>query len=42
MKILNHFFTKCNFIETPFNYSDHSVSRDSKYHDINDFNKNKN
>ena len=39
---LKPFFTKCNFIETLFNYSDHSVSRDSKYHDINDFNKNKN
>ena len=39
MKILNHFFTKCNSIETPFNDSDHLVSIDSKYHDINDFNK---
>ena len=31
---LNSFFT-----ETPFNNSDHLVSIDSKYHDINDFNK---
>ena len=29
------FFTKCNSIETPFNDSDHPISLDSKYHDIN-------
>ena len=39
MKILNHFFTKFNSIETPFNDSDHPVSIDSKSHDTNDFNK---
>ena len=33
------FFTKCNYIETPFNDSGHPVSIYSKYHDINDFNK---
>ena len=32
-------FTKCNYIETPFNDSGHPVSIYSKYHDINDFNK---
>ena len=36
---LKSFFTKCNSIETPFNDSDHPVSIDSKYHDINDFSK---
>ena len=33
------FFRKCNSLETPFNDSDHPVSIESKYHDINDFNK---
>ena len=33
------FFTKSNSIKTPFNDSDHPVSIDSKYRDINDFNK---
>ena len=36
---LKSFFTKCNSIETPFDDFDHPVSIDSKYHDINDFNK---
>ena len=36
---LKSFFTKCNSIETPFNDSDHLVSIDSKYHDINNFKK---
>ena len=39
MKILNHFFTNCNSIETPFNGFHHPVSIDSKYHDVSDFNK---
>ena len=37
-QILN-FFTEFNSIETPFNDSDHPVSIDSKYNDINDFSK---
>ena len=36
---LNSFFTNCNSIEILFNDSDHPVFTDSKYHDINDFNK---
>ena len=36
---LKSFFTKCSSIEAPFNNSDHPVSIDSKYHNINDFNK---
>ena len=36
---LNSFFTECNSIETPFNDFKHSVSINSKYYDINDFNK---
>ena len=36
---LKSIFTKCNSIETLFNDSDHPISIDSKYHDINDFNK---
>ena len=36
---LKSFFTKCNSIETLFNDSDHPVYVDSKYHDINNFNK---
>ena len=30
---------KCNSIESLFNDSDHSISIDSKYHDMNNFNK---
>ena len=36
---LKSFFTKRNSIETPFNDSDHPASIDSRYHDINNFNK---
>ena len=36
---LKSFFTKCNSLETPFNDSDHPFSMNSKYHNINDFNK---
>ena len=36
---LKSFFTKCNSIETLFNDSDHPVAIDSKYQDINNFNK---
>ena len=36
---LNSCFTECSSIETPFNGSDHPVSIDSKYYDVNDFNK---
>ena len=36
---LKLFFTKCNSIETSFDDSVHPVSIDSKYHEINDFNK---
>ena len=32
-------FTKCNSIETPFNYPDRPVSIDFKYQGINDFSK---
>ena len=42
---LNSIFTECNLIETSFNDSNHPVSIDSKYYDINDFgklNRNKN
>ena len=35
----NCFFTECISIETPFKDSDHPLSIDSKYFDINDFNK---
>ena len=35
----NSCFTECSSIETPFNGSDHPVSIDSKYYDVNDFNK---
>ena len=36
---LKSFVTKSTSIKTPFNDSDHLVSIDPKYHDINDFNK---
>ena len=36
---LNSFLTECNSIESHFNDSDHPVSIDSEYYDINDFNK---
>ena len=36
---LKSLFTECNSIQTPFKDSDHLVTIDSKYHDINDFNK---
>ena len=36
---LNSFLTESNYIETPFNDSDHPVFIDSKYYDIHYFNK---
>ena len=36
---LNLLFTDSNSIDTPFNDPDHPVSIDSKYYDINNFNK---
>ena len=36
---LKSFLSECNSIETPFNDAEHQVLLDSKYHDINDFNR---